>query len=228
MTIENSPPTESTGADPARRRTDTVAAEPAPPPIGGVRMVGSALVVGAMSWGAALMCLDGVDGFGAASVLTGIAAMLFQISLLGLLRVQYRDRAMTGKGGTARVARIGYTAQAVVLTGAMVSTTLDAFWLIQGSPVWTVFDMCWPLSMLGMLIIGIRVAIAGRWRGVLRWQTLFAQSWLVWGIPLSALGFVGSVLGGAQMVLGYGVLGGLLVAWPARGRPASTAWSHDR
>ncbi len=84
-----------------------------------------------MSWGVALTCLDGVDGFGAASLLTGIAALMFQAALLGLLHLQYRDRAMTGKGGAARVARIGYTAQAVVLAGAMVSTTLDAFWLIQ-------------------------------------------------------------------------------------------------
>ena len=227
MIIENSPSAESTGTDPGRRRTDDLSPDPALP-TNRVQMIGSALVVGAMSWGVALTCLDGVDGFGAASLLTGIAALMFQAALLGLLHLQYRDRAMTGKGGAARVARIGYTAQAVVLAGAMVSTTLDAFWLIQGSLVWTMFDSCWPLSMLGMLIIGIRVAIAGRWHGALRWQTLFAQSWLVWGIPLSALGFVGSVLGGAQIVLGYGVLGGLLVAWPARGRTASTAWSHDR
>ena len=84
------------------------------------------------------------------------------------------------------------------------------FWLVHGSVVWMIFDICWPLSMLGMLIIGIRVAIADRWTGALRWQTLFAQSWLVWALPLGAIPGVGLWGAVVQTILGYGGLGLLL------------------
>lgn len=64
--------------------------------------------------------------------------------------------------------------------------------------------------MLAMLVGGIRVAIAGRWTGALRWHTLFAQSWILWAIPLMAVPVIGVVGGAVQAVLGYGGLGVLL------------------
>ncbi|NDK90524.1 hypothetical protein GYA93_13180 [Gordonia desulfuricans] len=187
-----------------------------PGPTGpGRRGTGIVLAVGSVTVAVGLSAVADTEGFGIVSMLGGLGALLFQIALLALLRLQYAERAMTRPGATGSVARIGYLIQAVLLCGAICSTVLDAFWLIHGSVLWAVFDTCWPLSMLGMVVIGVRVAIAGRWQGWLRWQTLFAQSWLLWGVPLAALGTAGLYVGAAQFVLGYGVLGVLLAT---RGR----------
>ena len=39
--------------------------------------------------------------------------------------------------------------------------------------------MFWPISMLGMFLIGIRIAIAGRWKGLSRFWPMVAESWAV-------------------------------------------------
>ncbi|MCF3938222.1 MULTISPECIES: hypothetical protein [Gordonia] len=167
---------------------------------------GIALACSAPIWAISVAAVGDHEGFGAASVFGGLAALAFQLSVLALLSVQQRSHAM----GAGRVARVGYRVEVVVLGGALVSTILDMFWLVHGSVVWMIFDICWPLSMLGMLIIGIRVAIADRWTGALRWQTLFAQSWLVWALPLGAIPGVGLWGAVVQTILGYGGLGLLL------------------
>lgn len=174
------------------------------------QLTGTLLAAGALTVAVGLPAIGDRQGADVISVAAGAGALLFQVALLALLALQDCEQAMTRPGGSGRIARVGYRIEAVILLGAMCSTILDAFWLIHGSVLWAVFDACWPLSMLGMVVIGIRVAIAGRWQGWLRWQTLFAQSWLLWGLPLSALGVVGLYVGAAQIVVGYGVLGGLL------------------
>ncbi|MGW0035571.1 hypothetical protein [Gordonia sp. NPDC003376] len=184
------------------------------------RVTGIVLAIGSVTVAVGLSAVGDTEGFGVVSVLGGAGALVFQIALLALIRLQYAEQAMTRPGAAGSVARIGYLIQAVLLCGAICSTVLDALWLIHGSVLWAIFDVCWPLSMLGMVVIGIRVAIAGRWPGWLRWQTLFAQSWLLWGVPLAALGTGGLYVGAVQFVLGYGVLGILLAA---RTRDAVTA-----
>lgn len=114
--------------------------------------------------------------------------------------------------GSGNLPRRLFAAEALLIGGAIVSTVLDAFWLIHGTVVWAIFDACWPLSMLGMFAIGVRIAIVGRWRGLVRWWTLFAQSWLIVSIPFAAFGETTQRVGAsAQLLLGYAVLG-LLIA----------------
>ena len=48
-------------------------------------------------------------------------------------------------------------------------------------------DVFWPLSMLGMAAIGIRIAIAGRWTGAARFWPLVAESWAPVCVPVAAL-----------------------------------------
>jgi hypothetical protein len=76
-----------------------------------------------------------------------------------------------------------------------------------------VLDLFWPLSMLGMFLIGIRIAIAGRWRGPSRFWPTVAESWAVVTIPvMGALGAdAARVVGSLHLVIGYAVLG-LIVA----------------
>ncbi|MFT4087019.1 MAG: hypothetical protein QM658_07645 [Gordonia sp. (in: high G+C Gram-positive bacteria)] len=179
-----------------------------------VTRVGLALAVSAPLWAVVMTVIADHEGFGWQSLVGGVTALAFQLSILGLLWVQDSNGAMTRPGGAGKVARIGYRIEAAVVCGAIVSTIFDSFWLIQGTVVWHVFDLCWPLSMLGMLIIGIRVAIAGRWKSPLRWQVLFAQAWLLFGIPLSVLGQIGFIAVTVQVFLGYGLLGVLLARRP--------------
>ena len=77
----------------------------------------------------------------------------------------------------------------------------------------TLLDAFWPLSMLGMFLIGIRIAVAGRWRGARRFWPMVAESWAVVCIPtlMVAGPAVAAVVAPLHLLLGYVVLG-LLVA----------------
>lgn len=167
------------------------------------RALGAALTGSTLAWLTAMTVWADEEGFGVASVVGGIAALAFQATLVGLLVLGFRTRAM----GSGNVATGFYCLQFGLMAGALVSSVLDMFWLAHGSTVWAVFDACWPLSMLGMFGIGIRIAIAGRWTGALRWQTLFAQSWLFWAIPLMAVPSIGQFAPAVQLLFGYAVLG---------------------
>jgi len=48
-------------------------------------------------------------------------------------------------------------------------------------------DLFWPISMLGMFLIGIRIAVAGRWKGVSRFYPIVAESWAVVTVPSLAV-----------------------------------------
>ncbi|MEH3156802.1 MAG: hypothetical protein PGN29_16255 [Gordonia paraffinivorans] len=169
------------------------------------RGLGILLAIGATAWAAVLPIVGDAEGFGPASLIGGLVALVFQVAVIWLLTVQYRTAAM----GDGRVARGFYRAEFVVMAGALVSTTFDGLGVLHGTPVWAVFDTCWPLSMFGLLGIGIRVAIAGRWTGILRWWTVGAQSWFAL-VPLAMLGGPVVIVAGVHAAIGYGVLGILL------------------
>ncbi|SNS78541.1 hypothetical protein [Rhodococcoides kyotonense] len=187
--IENSSPTAGTVVPTAARST------------------GILLATATTAWAVGMALIGGHEGFGWQSVVGGATAVAFQIAIIRLLLLQFRTHAM----GDGRVARGFYIAQFVFMAGALVSSTLDAFWLLHGTAVWMAFDLFWPLSMLGMVGIGIRIAIAGRWTGIVRWWTLWAQSWFVATIPLVLIvRDAGQIVGSAHLILGYAILGVLL------------------
>jgi hypothetical protein len=69
--------------------------------------------------------------------------------------------------------------------------------------------------MLGMAIIGIKVAVAGRWRGALRAWPVVAETRIFVTLPAGALGpVVGGYVAGGHFIAGYGVLGLLLALRP--------------
>ena len=122
--------------------------------------------------------------------------------------------ALTGATGTTRAARFMIRVERVLLGLATLWTVIhgcfpalrDAGWL-------AVLDVFWPLSMLGMFVIGIKVAVAGRWRGVARIWPMVAESWAVVTIPTFVI--LGEPfsnwVGGGHLLVGYGILG-LIVA----------------
>ena len=170
---------------------------------------GRMLSIGALAWSAAILLVgqDPHDPLGLA--VFGIGSGLFQVGVMFLLRVLWRTRAL----GEGRIARTVLRVETVVLGLAMCSTFVDAIGVSDlTQPAWLALDLCWPLSMLGMFFIGIRIAIAGRWQGASRFWPMVAESWAVVTVPSLMLGgaLAGQLVGAFHLVVGYAVLGVLV------------------
>lgn len=170
---------------------------------------GRLLTAGAAMW-AVCFPLVGNDPKTTLGLLAfGIGSGTFQLGLLALLRVLWRTQAL----GTGRIARGVLRVESVVVCLAILSTVADAAQLSDLDQAgWLLLDLNWPLSMMGMFFIGVRIAIAGRWRGATRFWPLVAESWAVVVIP--TLGIFGDavahVVAVAHLVVGYAVLGVLV------------------
>jgi hypothetical protein len=171
---------------------------------------GRVLSVGALAW-AGTMAVVGIDPQGQGEeVAFSLASGLFQVGLLFLLRTLWQTRAL----GEGRIARAVLRVEAVAVGLAICSTASDGLGLTDFDKVgFVILDAFWPLSMLGMFLIGIRIAIAGRWQGATRYWPVVAESWAVVTVPtLLVLGdTVAHVVAVAHLVVGYNVLG-LLVS----------------
>ncbi|GAA3236604.1 hypothetical protein [Nonomuraea helvata] len=178
--------------------------------------------VGALTWAAAIFVF-GTKGVGVGERVVDLTGLVFQLGIFCLLWVQMKTQAI----GTSRAAAVALRLEAAVLGVASVWSLLhgllpdglkDAPWL---SPM----DLCWPLSMLGMAAISVKLAAAGRWRGPLRWWPLLAESWAVVTVPSYIL--VGEqlaqLIGGGHLVIGYATLGVLLALRPDRAITSRTA-----
>jgi hypothetical protein len=175
------------------------------------RLHGSVLTAGAVAWSIAIAAFGADPGQGTVPLVGfAIGSGLFQVGVMFLLRVLWRTQAL----GTGRLARGVLRAEAVVLALAMASTTVDALRLSNLDQTgWLMLDLCWPLSMLGMFLIGVRIAVAGRWTGLSRWWPMVAESWAVVTVPALGIGGPGvaRVVGALHLLVGYAVLG-LVVA----------------
>jgi hypothetical protein len=164
------------------------------------------LTGGAVAWGVDSL-IFGSDPHGSfEEALSSITSGTFQLGLLGLLTVMASTKAL----GEGRLAWFFLRLEAVVLFFAIGSTIVDGIGVSDlDKPGWLLLDLCWPLSMLGMFLIGIRVAVAGRWHGRSRVWPLVAESWGPIVVP--TFGLFGSTVAGAvsfvHLCVGYGVLG---------------------
>jgi hypothetical protein len=209
----------SLSTTPAPARTDAPAAVPQTTPAHAavvstrlVRRAGIAVTAGAATWAAGILAfgLDVTDGW--QNVASNLSSLAFQLGLVALVTVQLR----TGAIGTGRLARGFLHVEHVLLSLAMVSTLLAAFVPDQREAAWFLaFDAFWPLSMLGMAAIGVRIAIAGRWQGLARFWPLGAESWAPVVIPAAAL-FSGAAtyIAAGHLLVGYTALGLVLALRP--------------
>ncbi|MET9338073.1 hypothetical protein [Nonomuraea sp. NPDC003804] len=205
--------------EPAKARTDLQSMNGSPGtgrrPIGvaAVRLAGAGLTAGTLSWAAAIFVF-GSTGVGVGERVVDLTGLLFQLGVFCLLWVQMRTQAI----GTSRAAAVALRVEAVLLGMASVWSFLhgvlpddvkNADWLAA-------LDLCWPLSMLGMAAISVKLAVAGRWVGKLRWWPLVAESWAVVTVPsYLVLGEdVSRWVGGGHLVVGYAALGVLLAVRP--------------
>ncbi|WP_062350342.1 hypothetical protein [Herbidospora yilanensis] len=143
--------------------------------------------------------------------LTDLGGLAFQFGLMCLLALMIRTQAT----GTSRPARAMLQVERVLLAPAMVWSLLHALLPGERDAGWlAILDVFWPLSMLGMFVIGIKVAFAGRWRGLARVWPVVAESWAVVTIP--AMGILGpetgNVVGAVHLLAGYATLG-LIIAF---------------
>jgi hypothetical protein len=206
---------------PARARTDVadpigaqrVGAAAAGLEVRKVRRLGLGLTAGTLAWATSIFAFSTVNE-GTPERIGDLTGLAFQLGLFCLLAVQYRTRA-TGLSrpavGLLKVEAVvlGLASVWSLLHGVFPASLQDATWLM-------VLDICWPLSMIGMMVIGIKIAFTGRWRGLLRWWPLVAESWVFVTIPsMIIFGDAASRwVGGGHLLIGYATLGVLLALRP--------------
>jgi hypothetical protein len=172
---------------------------------------GMLLSIGAVAWAVSQVIVGGLNpDDNRFELLTfGIGSAIFQVGLLAFLRVLDRTRAL----GSGRVARLVLRVESVLLFLAIASTTVDALGISDLDQVgWAALDAFWPLSMVGMFLIGIRVAVAGNWHGPARFWPLVAESWAVMVSPTMAVAgpAAATMVSVVNLLVGYTVLGQLV------------------
>jgi hypothetical protein len=202
---------------PATARTDVRAAgETAAPTISatGVRRVGVAVAAGAGIWSLSMMTVGANPDSSLGITIADAAALPFQLSLFALVTAQLRTSA-TGTSRAARgMLRVEYALLALaslwtILHGAVPAFRDDA-WL-------AVLDAFWPLSMLGMFIIAVKIAFTGRWKRAGRAWPLVAESWAVVCVPVFGIlgpGLAANLVAGGHLLIGYVALGLILALRP--------------
>ncbi len=197
---------------PAPARTDVVATV-STGDLRKTRLAGLALAGGTIAWATANLLYGFEPTKDSEIKATDLTGLLFQLGVFALLHVQIRTRATGVKPISRRLLQV----ERVLLSLAMVWSVLHALVASQRDAVWMhSIDMFWPMSMLGMFFIGIKVAVAGRWRGPARLWSLLAETWAPVTVPLmGALGHdVADKVGALHLLLGYTVLGVILVLRP--------------
>ncbi|MBG0560150.1 hypothetical protein [Actinoplanes aureus] len=178
-----------------------------------VRRTGWAVAFGAALWSATYFAFNPQSTDSTEMTIIDVGALPAQFALLALVTVQLR----TGATGVTRAARAMLRVEMVLLSLATLWTVLHGLVPSFRDDLWlAILDVFWPLSMLGMLVIGVKIAFAGRWQGLARWYPLIAESWVF--ITLPAMGIfgitVGRFVGATHLLVGYAALGVLLALRP--------------
>ena len=189
-----------------------------------VRRAGALMAVGAASWAATIFTVSSNSGTVLGERLHDGAGLIFQAGVFGVVTAMARTGALAPTRGN----RVFLRAERVVLSIAMLWTCLhfyDYEWADRTG--WVVaIDVCWPLSMLGMLVLGIKVFRARRWRGSLRTAPLVAETWVAFAVPAFALStaldqpLLAQVVAGTHLLVGYTRLGLLMNRHPELTRPS--------
>lgn len=178
-----------------------------------VRRLALGLSAGALAWSVANFAYGFEPGTEAGVKATDLTGFAFQLGVLSLVTLQLRTRAT----GTSRKAAAMLKVERVLLGLAMVWSLVHGLFPTARDEAWlAALDVFWPLSMLGMFVIGIKVAAAGRWCGAARWWPLGAESWAVVTVPaLVVLGHgVADIVGAAHLLVGYVTLGLIIALRP--------------
>ncbi|TFV73789.1 hypothetical protein E4P39_13540 [Blastococcus sp. CT_GayMR19] len=206
----------SLSTTPATARTDVAAPRTtpaAPVSTGLTRRVGIAVTTGSVAWAAGMAAFTNTPTAGTVQhYVYEVTALMFQLGLVALVWLQLR----TGATGTGKLAR-GFLHAEHVLLGLAITSTFTWMFLrdYQETGWFMALDVFWPLSMLGMAAIGVRIAIAGRWKGAARFWPMVAESWAPVAVPASFLvPAFAQYVGAAHLLIGYVLLGVILARRP--------------
>ncbi|WP_136707647.1 hypothetical protein [Agromyces sp. H66] len=178
----------------------------------GVRRTGIAVAFGSLVWAASFVIFGPIADTPLGAAGGDLGGLVFQLGLFALLAVQERTLAT----GPKRFWRVAFIVERVLLAIAATWSLLHAFW--PDLAFLPILDLFWPLSMVGMFVIGVAILVKGRWSGPLRIWPAIAESWAVVCVPaLAVIGPSVSVwLPATHLLLGYITLGILLAVVPER------------
>ncbi|WP_432988656.1 hypothetical protein [Dactylosporangium sp. CA-233914] len=199
-----------TGPIPAR--TDLPPTVAARISTGTTRGLAAALTAGTLVWAGTMFTVGNNPTDSLGLTITDIGGTAFQLGLFALLRIQLRTAAT----GTSKVARGMLYVEHVLLAVATAWSILHAIPALRDSAFLVPMDVFWPLSMLGMFVIGLKILFTGRWKGAARvWPTV-AESWAVVSVPTFAIAGspIADYVGGAHLLIGYATLGVILATRP--------------
>jgi hypothetical protein len=134
---------------------------------------------------------------------TGMYGMIYMIgwicSLIALQRMEIL--------GKSKFAKVAFIIQYVLLAGAQCWN----IWVIvgpsYGNVLYNIFDICWPLSNIWMLVIGIATVRAKRLQGWKRFVPLVVGLWFpLMVVPAITIGAMSSIAGPYSAVA-FGLLG---------------------
>ncbi|WP_336922802.1 hypothetical protein [Aquipuribacter sp. SD81] len=200
----------------ARRREVMAARAAALPavPTRTARLTGGLVAVGALSWATSFLLVGGHSETEVGQTVGDLMAVPFQAGLFALLALQLRTRAAGLGRGVVGFMYVEFfllsLATAWSLIHGLAPSLRDEAWLAA-------LDLSWPLSMLGMAVLGVKIAVAGRWRGPVRAWPAVAESWAPVCVPVFIVfgaGLHADVIGAVHLLLGYTTLGLLLLAKP--------------
>ncbi|WP_238016877.1 hypothetical protein KZZ52_12230 [Dactylosporangium sp. AC04546] len=177
------------------------------------RIAGAILTAGSLSWSAAIFTVGNNPDTSLGLTIQDFAGGLFQIGIFALLTVQLRTQAT----GVSKAARVALYVEHVILAIATIWSFLHAIPALRDAAWLVPMDICWPLSMFGMFLIGVKLIFTKRWKGAARVWPFVAETWFICTVPAFVI-FGDSrwvdVIGGTHLVIGYATLGAILALKP--------------
>jgi len=184
-----------------------------------VTSLGALVTLGGVLWGLSWIASPSEEGGN--SQVEIWASGVFQLGLLALLAVMWVSRAT----GTSRTARGLLAAEVVAVILALAWTVpylFDANRPTTG--ILVVLDAFWPLSMVGLVVIGVLVARTGQWPSPLRHLPLLASLIIPVDIAVSwAPDEVRNAVMGGYLAVSYGLLGLGMIRESDRLQPQDSA-----
>lgn len=169
------------------------------------RLAGVLLAIGATAWGIGTIVVGEKiqEGIQTLDTVTGM------IFVVGVWAFVWRVSAAQATG--ARFGRVIPLGLLALLPLAFLLNALSFGYATHDDfPLWLmILDGAWPLSMFGMMVLGIAVAVTGRFQGLMRWLPLFAGLWFPVTMAAQILGgaTVSTYVSAAWLIGTYAVIG---------------------
>jgi hypothetical protein len=134
---------------------------------------------------------------------SGVYDMIYMIGWLCSIVALQRMQAL----GTSKFAKVAFTVQYILLAFAQCWNV----WVIIGpsydNVLYRIFDICWPLSNIWMLVVGITALRAKKLQGWKRYVPIMAGLWFpLMVVPAITTGAMSSIAG-PYSAIAFGLLG---------------------